>query len=102
MNLVLAAIGRNEIADYVNAVFIVYLILIFANILLSWIPRIPYNVYLRAVLDFITEVTNPYLNIFRRFLRPIGAGGMALDLSPIVAVIVLFVVQALVVGAIRG
>ena len=102
MSLFLAAIGRNEIADYVNAVFIVYLILIFANILLSWIPRIPYNVYLRAVLDFITEVTNPYLNIFRRFLRPIGAGGMALDLSPIVAVIVLFVVQALVVGAIRG
>jgi YggT family protein len=102
MSLFLAAIGRNEIADYVNAVFIVYLILIFANILLSWIPRIPYNVYLRAVLDFITDVTNPYLNLFRRFLRPIGAGGMALDLSPIVAVIVLFVVQALVVGAIRG
>jgi YggT family protein len=102
MNLVFVAIGRNEIADYVNAVFIVYLILIFANILLSWIPRIPYNVYLRAVLDFITDVTNPYLNIFRRFMRPIGAGGMALDLSPIVAVIVLFVVQALVVGAIRG
>jgi YggT family protein len=102
MSIVLTAIGRNEIADYVNAVFIVYLILIFANILLSWIPRIPYNIYLRAVLDFITDVTNPYLNIFRRFMRPIGAGGMALDLSPIVAVIVLFVVQALVVGAIRG
>ena len=39
----LAAIGREEIADYVNALFLVYMILIFARILLSWIPRIPYN-----------------------------------------------------------
>ena len=38
-----AAIDRNDIADYVDALFLVYLILIFVRILLSWIPRIPYN-----------------------------------------------------------
>ena len=62
----------------------------------------PYNRALRAVLDFVTETTNPYLNLFRRFLPPIGGGGFALDLSPIVGIIVLFVAQALVVGLIAG
>ncbi len=102
MSLLIAAIGRNEIADYVSALFIVYLILIFINILLSWIPRIPYNVYLRGVIDFVTDVTNPYLNLFRRVMRPIGAGGMSLDLSPILAVIVLWIARALIVSAIQG
>jgi YggT family protein len=95
---VLAAIGRDEIADYVSALFLVYLILIFARILLSWIPRIPYNVYLRAVVTFIEETTNPYLNLFRRVLPPIGP----LDLSPILAIVVLLIAQAVVVGLIRG
>ena len=44
---------------------------------------------LRAVLDFVTETTNPYLNLFRRILPPIGGGGFALDLSPMIAIIVL-------------
>jgi YggT family protein len=96
------AIGRGEIADYVSALFIVYLILIFARILLSWIPRMPYNPYLRVVVDFIHEVTDPYLNVFRRVIPPLGGGGFALDLSPILAIIVLLVAQALVVGAIEG
>ena len=43
MTFVLAAIGRADIADYVDALFLVYLILIFVRILLSWIPRMPYN-----------------------------------------------------------
>ena len=51
----------------------------------------PYNRWLRAVLDFVTETTNPYLNLFRRFLPPIGGGGFALDLSPMIGIIVLFV-----------
>ena len=94
----IAAIGRDEIADYVSALFLVYLILIFARILLSWIPRIPFNVYLRAVVTFIEETTNPYLNLFRRVLPPIGP----LDISPILAIFVLLIAQAVVVGLIRG
>lgn len=94
----LAAIGRSEIADYVNALFLVYFILIFARILMSWIPRMPYNVYLRAVVGFVEETVNPYLNLFRRVLPPIGM----FDFSPIIAIILLFVAQALIVGAIEG
>ena len=98
---VLAAIGRDEIADYVDAVFLVYLILIFARILLSWIPRMPYNPYLRGVVSFIEETVDPYLNLFRRVLPPLGGRGFALDLSPIIATIVLIIVRAIVVGAIE-
>ncbi len=62
----------------------------------------PYNRYLRAAVSFVEEVTNPYLNVFRRFLPPIGGGGFALDLSPILAIILLLIAQGLVVGLIRG
>jgi YggT family protein len=101
LNLFLAAIGRSEIADYVDALFLVYIILIFVRILLSWIPRIPYNPILSAVIGFITDVTDPYLRLFRRFIPPVGGGGFALDLSPIIATIVLIIARSIIVGAIQ-
>jgi len=101
VNAVLAAIGRQEIADYIDALFLVYMILIFARILLSWIPRIPYNPVLSAVVNFIHQVTDPYLRIFRRVIPPLGGGGFALDLSPIIAIFVLIIVRSIVVGAIE-
>jgi YggT family protein len=100
MNSVMFAVGRAEIADYVGALFSVYFVLILLNIVLSWVPRIPYNRALYGVIDFIHEVTNPYLNLFRRFIPPLGGGGFALDLSPILGLIVLGLVRGLVVGAI--
>jgi uncharacterized protein YggT (Ycf19 family) len=100
--MTLFALTRGDVADYVSALFTVYIILIFVNILISWIPRMPYNRALRAVLDFVTEATNPYLGLFRRFLPPIGGGGFALDLSPVIGIFVLLIAQALVVGLIAG
>jgi YggT family protein len=103
MNLIpLLAIGRENLASYVNSLFIVYIILIFIRVLLSWIPRMPYNRALHAVVDFVHQVTDPYLNLFRRFLPPLGSGGMGIDISPIIAMIVLFIAQGLVVGLING
>jgi YggT family protein len=96
------ALNRGDVADYVSALFLVYVILIFARIVISFIPRMPYRPWLRSVLDFITEMTDPYLNFFRRFLPSIGGGGFALDLSPMIGLIVLFVAEAIVVGLIRG
>ena len=71
------------------------------RVLLTWIPRLPYNRALQASIGFVEEVTDPYLNFFRRFLPPIGGGGFALDLSPIVGIIVLIIVRSIVVGAIE-
>ena len=103
MTAIPLALSRADVADYVSALFIVYIVLIFANILISYMPRMPtYSPALRAVLDFIKNSTDPYLNLFRRFLPPVGGGGFALDLSPIIGIIVLFVLQTVVVGLIAG
>jgi YggT family protein len=102
VSALLAAIGREDIADYVDALFLVYLVLIFIRILLSWVPRLPYNPYLRSAVRFVEETTDPYLNVFRRVIPPIGAGGMGLDISPILAIIVLGIVGRVVVALIAG
>jgi YggT family protein len=100
--MIALALTRFDVADYVSALFLVYIILILLNVLISWVPRMPYNRALRATLDFVKETTDPYLNFFRRFLPPLGGGGMALDLSPMIGVILLFVARSIVAGLIRG
>lgn len=105
MSTLLTALTRNDIAQYVDSLFLVYIILIFARIVLSWVVAfrgsLPYNRALRAVTDFIESVVDPYLNLFRRVLPPIGGSRMALDLSPIIGVIVLLILQGIVVGLIN-
>jgi YggT family protein len=101
MDALMAAITREDVGDYVNTLALVYLVLIFIRIIMSWIPRMPYNRYLAAFLKFVSDVTDPYLNLFRRFLPPVRLGPGALDLSPIVATLVLIVVSGIVVGLIR-
>ena len=96
------ALSRGDVADYVGALFTVYIILILLNVLISYVPRMPYRPWLRSVLDFITDATNPYLGFWRRLLPSIGGSGFALDLSPIVGIIVLIVLRAVVVSLIAG
>ncbi|MEX2194733.1 MAG: YggT family protein [Thermoleophilaceae bacterium] len=102
-NLLLAAVTRDDVADYVNTLLLVYIVLIFIRIIMSWIPRIPYHRVLDAVLKFVKDVTDPYLNLFRRFIPLVKLGPGALDVSPIVATFVLIIVgQGIIVPLIRG
>jgi YggT family protein len=96
------AVTRDDVADYVSTLALVYLVLIFIRIIMSWIPRIPYNRFLAGFLKFVSDVTDPYLNLFRRFLPPVRLGPGALDLSPIVATFLLIIVSSIVAGIIRG
>jgi YggT family protein len=103
--MTLAAIDRSDVANYVDALFTVFLILIITRIVLSWIQMfrpIPYNMPLRATIGFVEESVDPYLNMFRRLIPPIGGGGMGIDLSPMIGIILLVIVQGLVVNAIAG
>jgi YggT family protein len=95
------AVTRDDVADYVDTLILVYLILIFIRIILTWIPRIPYNPVLSAVIKFVTDVTDPYLNLFRRILPPVRLGPGAIDLSPIVATFVLIIIRGILVSLIR-
>lgn len=98
----LLAVTRGDIADYVNTLVVVYVVLIFVRILMSWIPRMPYNRFLNALLAFVVDVTDPYLNLFRRFIPMVRIGPGSLDLSPIIATFVLIIVGGIVASLIRG
>ena len=98
----LLAVTRDDVAQYVNTLVLVYFVLIFIRIIMSWLPRIPYNRYLDMALNFVRDVTDPYLNLFRRILPPVRMGPGALDLSPIVATFVLIIVSSIVANLIRG
>ncbi len=80
--------------DFVNTLFYVYLALIFAYIITSWIP-LPYNVWLNRVQRFLYDVVDPYIRLFRRFVPQLSLGGLGLDLSPIVAIFSLYILNAI-------
>jgi YggT family protein len=93
---------RGKAADYVQALVTVYWIIIIGYILSQWYlsfgGRVPYAKWSSALLGFLRDVSEPYLRIFRRFIPQFGP----LDLSPIVAILVLFIVGNLVANVIRG
>ena len=99
---VLAAIGRADIADYVYNLVLVYVVLIFIQVIVSFIPRIPYNRFLSAFLGFVSEVVNPYLRLWRKILPMVRLGPAALDLSPMIGTFALLIVGGIVASIIRG
>jgi YggT family protein len=83
-----------QLANLVYSLFYFYEILIIVWCLLSWFPRKP-----GSLVDDISEALGrlvlPYLNLFRRFIPPIGG----IDFSPVIAVMVLGVVEEFIVRA---
>lgn len=72
------------LANFLN----IYLLLILVRILLTWFPTIS---WMNQVEAFLSPITDPYLNIFRSFIPPLGG----LDLSPVLAILVLQIVAQL-------
>ncbi|MGH3005702.1 MAG: YggT family protein [Gaiellaceae bacterium] len=89
------AAAVDTLRDFVYVLYLVYLICIIAYIITSWIP-LPYNVTLNRIQRFLYDVVDPYLRIFRRFIPQLNLGGLGLDLSPIIGIIVLTIVHRLV------
>ena len=83
---------------WVNALFLVYTICILIRILMSWVTVAPMRRWSRAVVAFLHDTTDWYLNVFRRFIPAVGP----LDLSPIVALLVLGIVNRFVVEILSG
>jgi YggT family protein len=99
---ILAALSRADISSYVNALFEVYIILIFVYILLNWVfamgLRLPYARWSDWILNFLRDVCEPYLRIFRRFIPTIGM----FDFSPMIAIFVLIILRTVVHSLITG
>ena len=80
-----------SLQNFVSVFVVIYILLIFAYVLLSWI-QLPYSSVSATVQRFLDEVCRPYLGLFRGRIPTLGP----LDLSPIVAVVVLLVAERLV------
>ena len=93
--------AREQIADFLGALIQVYTLIVIAWVITSFVfamgLRVPYSRPLNAVLDFLRDVTEPFLRIFRRLPLRIGP----LDLTPIVAILALQIVGGIIVGVIR-
>jgi YggT family protein len=81
----------DAVKNFVDIFILVYILLIFAYILTSWI-RLPYSLWLNRIQRFLYDVCEPYLRLFRRILPPLGP----LDLSPIIAVLVLYLLRSVI------
>jgi YggT family protein len=81
----------SSVITFLYAFTVVYTLTIFAYVLTSWL-RLPYSPTLNRIQRFLYDVCEPYLRLFRRILPSFGG----LDLSPTVAVIVLWVALQIV------
>ncbi len=84
----------SQLETYINALFTVFIIVIFLRIVMSFMPRPPVSGVLRAIWNFAHESTDWYLGIFRRFIPPLGM----FDLSPIVGLLVLYILRNLILA----
>ena len=84
----LLADAISQAQTFVNVFVTVYTLVIFAYIITSWL-RLPYSPTLNRIQRFLYDVSEPYLRLFRRVLPPMGA----LDLSPMIGIIVLIVID---------
>ena len=91
MAIAVLADAASAAQHFIDIFLWVYVLLIFVYVLTSWV-RMPYSVWVRRIADFLRDVCEPYLRLFRRILPPLGP----LDLSPVVAIFALFVLMRVV------
>jgi YggT family protein len=90
--LLLDAISSVE--QFISVFVAVYTIVILVYILMSWV-RLPYSPWLNRLQRFLYDVCEPYIRLFRRILPPLGP----LDLSPMIALIVLWALRQVLLYA---
>jgi YggT family protein len=87
----------NPALDILCIVLTVYTIILFVRVIVSWASlfgfRPPLSGPLRTLLDLLDDVTEPVLRPLRALIPPIRAGGMGIDLSIIVAFVILAVLR---------
>jgi YggT family protein len=90
--------AESAFAQVLCVLLSVYWIILLTRIILSWAMslgwRPPYSGPLRTILDLIDAVTDPILRPLRALMPPIRAGGVGLDLSPLIAFVILFVLRS--------
>jgi uncharacterized protein YggT (Ycf19 family) len=102
VSVTVLALTRVDVAEFLSALLFVYSLLIVVYVLTLMIfslgARAPYSRWSDAVLGFLRDVCEPYLRVFRRIIPSLGP----IDISPIVAILVLNLLGGLLVRAIHG
>lgn len=75
----------------VDLLFQAFYVLLLVRVIMSWVPGVDSR---HPVVQFVHRMTSPVLNPIRRAVPPVGG----LDMSPLVAILLLIVVNRLVVG----
>jgi YggT family protein len=83
--------------SFVNWCFTIYILFVFVHVLLSWV-QLPYNLWLGRIRGVLYDTVEPYLRIFRGIIPPIGM----IDISPMIAIIVLYLARAVIVSVLAG
>jgi YggT family protein len=90
LSLLADAITKAE--TFVNVFVTVYTLVILAYVITSWV-RLPYSTWVNRIQRFLYDVSEPYLRLFRRVLPSMGP----LDLSPMIAVIALWLLDRVLI-----
>lgn len=90
--------AQSALMSVVCVVLTAYTLILFIRVLVSWAFlfgfRPPYSGPLRTMLDLLDDVTEPVLRPLRALIPPIRAGGVGLDLSIIIAFVILAVLRS--------
>ncbi|MCQ2559737.1 MAG: YggT family protein [Clostridia bacterium] len=79
----------NTIISIINVVFSIYVYILLARVILSWIPHNPQN----PIIKFVYEITQPVLGLFQRLIPTMGG----FDFSPIIAFFALDIVKIILI-----
>jgi len=82
------------IAKTINLLFVCYTAMLMIRIFSSWVPNVQQYMFVR----FVSHYTDPYLNVFRKRIPPIGG---VFDLSPILAFLCLRVLESIIMSFLR-
>ena len=93
----LLADTADSVQRFIDVFIGVYILLLFAYILTSWV-RLPYSPWLSRVQRFLYDICDPYLRVFRRFVPQVGP----LDLSPMLGLFVLYILKRVVDALIQS
>jgi YggT family protein len=89
--------GITTIEQFVFSLYIVYSLLIILYVLMSWL-QLPYSVWVGRIRGFLHDTVEPILRPIRAVLPPLGG----FDLSPLVALIGISVLQQIIQSILDG